>query len=36
MKIFTQKVYILDRDREKFVQLLLDIFFMFQQKCGCF
>ena len=28
MKIFTQSVYILCRDHEKFVQLLLDIFFM--------
>ena len=28
MKIFTKSVYILCRDREKFVQLLLNIFFM--------
>ena len=36
MKIFPQSVYILCSKREKFVQLLLNIFFIFKQMCGCF
>ena len=36
MKIFSQSVFILWRNREKFVQLLLNIFFMFKEICGRF